>query len=279
MKVSRMSVFVAGLMAALLISGPVFAGGLQKTISKNPEAQKLIDQAWNLEHLDNTAKIFKDCTGWLEQADKLDPDNYLILIDLSRYWWNYGDNLPKQTKEQQKFLEEIYGKGMTYAGKSLALKETSAGHYWFAVNKSSSLEFSSIFAQAAGFPSIKKNADYVTDHDSKYYYGATGRLWSEIMVRVPKIVVEMVHWNVQDAIDQINDAIKEYPGYLDNYAYKARFYFNYFEDKDTAIKLLEFALGQDANTVMHTEITPNKVAQREGRELWKKITGKEYPNK
>jgi len=280
MKNFRLLALVLGVALIGMVSIPVWAGGpLPKPVSKNAEAQKLIDQAWALERVDNNAKIYKDCISWLEKADQLDPNNHMILTDLSRYYWGYGDYLPKATKEQQKTLEGIYTKGMSYAEKSLALKETSGGHYWFAVNKSAGLEFSTIFSQAAGFPAIKKHSDYVTDKDPQYDYGAPGRLWSEILVRVPKIVVEMVRWDVQEAVDLINDAIKEYPGYLDSYVYKARFEYNYFGNKDEALKLLDYALQQDANIVMPTEITANKVAQRDGREFWKKITGKDYPNK
>jgi len=270
---------IFGFMVCILMSAQILAGPLQKPISKNPEAQKLIDQAWALDHSDSSAEIYKRCIELMEQADKLDPNNHMILSDISRYYWNYGDKLPKQTKEQQKFLEGIYAKGLAAAEKSLALKETPAGHYWWAVNKAASLEFSSIFAQAAGFLPIKKHSDWVTDHDPNYYFGASGRLWSEILTRVPKVVVEMVRWDVNDAVQLINDAIKEEPRYLDNYVYKARFYYNYFGDKEEALKNLEYALKQDANTLMPSEVTANRVAQKDGRELWKKITGKEYPAK
>ena len=89
----------------------------------------------------------------------------------------------------------------------------------------------------------------------------------------------MVGWNVQDAVDQINDAIKVAPGYLDNYIYKARFYHVYFKDDKTALDLLDYELKQDPNTVMPTEVTRNKVSERTAKELWKKITGKDWPNR
>lgn len=262
------------LMASLAFSGP-----LPKPTSKNPEAQKLIDQAWALDRTDSNSKIYKECISLIEEAVKLDPNNPELLVELSRYYWNYGDSLPKETKEQQKMLEEIYAKGISAAEKSLSIKETAPAHYWYAVNKAASLEFSSIFAQVAGFPVIKKHSDYVTNNDPKYYYGAPGRLWSEILVRVPKTVVKMVGWDVQEAIDLINDAIKEEPRYLDNYVYKARFYFNYFGEKEEPLNWLDYVLKQDANTLMPSEVTPNKIAQRDAKVLWKKITGKDYPNR
>jgi len=274
------SVSMAGwALVALLVSGSALAGPLPKPTSKNPEAQKLIDQAWVLDHADSSPAIYKQCLDLIEKADQLDPNNPAILTELSRYYWNYGDSLPKATKEQQKTNEGIYAKGLAAAERSLALKEDSGNHYWWAVNKSAGLEFSSIFAQAAAFLTIKKHSDWVTDREPTYYYGAPGRLWSEILVRVPKVVVEMVRWDVQEAVDLINNAIKEEPRYLDNYVYKARFYWKYFEDRGEALKDLEYALKQDANTLMPGEASANRVSQRDGRELWKQITGKDYPNK
>jgi hypothetical protein len=146
---------VYAILAALIVmalAAPVMAGGLPKPVSKNAEAQKLIDQAWALERTDSNAEIYKKCYTLLEQANKLDPNNPTILIDLSRYYWNYGDNMPKATPEQQKFLEGIYAKGQAFAEQSLKLKETSGAHYWLAVNKASGMEFSSIFAQAGCGP-------------------------------------------------------------------------------------------------------------------------------
>jgi hypothetical protein len=79
-------------------------------------------------------------------------------------------------------------------------------------------------------------------------------------------------------VGEIDNAIKQEPRFLDNYVYKARFYHVYFEDNDTALKLLETALSGDPNA-MADETTANRVAQEDGKKLWKQITGKDYPNK
>jgi tetratricopeptide (TPR) repeat protein len=263
----------------MLVSWPAFAGGLTKPVSKNAEAQKLIDQAWQLDRSDSNSATYKKCMDLMEQANKLDPKNTDILTELSRYYWSYGDTLPKKTEEQQGQLEDLYDKGMAYAEQSLEIKETVGAHYWYAVNKASSLEFSNIVSQAAAFPSIYSHSQYVTTNEPDYYYGAPGRLWSEVLVRVPKTVVEMVGWDVQEAVDNINTAIKLEPRYLSNYVYKARFYYKYFENKEEALKLLDHVLKQDAATLFPEEVTDNKAAQKDAKKLWKEITGKEYPQK
>jgi tetratricopeptide (TPR) repeat protein len=260
----------------VLFSLPALAGGLPKPVSPKPEAQKLIDRAWELEHRDSNAEIYRQCVSLLEQADQIAPNNDMILSDLARYLWNYGDNLPKQTKEERKKLGEIYARGMAAAEKSLAIKETVAGHYWFGVNKAAGEEFNSIFSQAVAFPSVLKHSDWVKAHDPDYYYGAPGRLWSEILVRVPKLAVKLVGWDPQQVVDEINNSIKLEPRYLDNYVFKARFIYTYFGSKDEALALLDQALQKDPH-ILPEELTANRTAQRKGRELWKQITGQDYP--
>jgi tetratricopeptide (TPR) repeat protein len=258
---------------------PALGGGLIKASSKNPGAQKLIDQAWALSRTDSNAELFKQCVTWMEQADKLDPDNPTILIDISIYYWEYGDSLPKQTPEQKKNLEAIYARGLAAAEKSIKLKESPPAVYWAAVNKAAGLEFSSIFSQAAAFPELYRQTHYVIDRDPDYDYGAPGRLWSEILSRVPKKVVEIVGRKyVAEAMELINAAIKQEPRFLDNYNYKARFMYIYFENRDEALKLLDTELKTDPNGFPE-EAVSNRVAQRTARQLWKKITGKEYPQK
>ncbi len=275
MKLSRMIVTIT---AICFIASAALAGGPPKPQSDKPEAQPLIDQAWDAIHVEHSAASFKKCTNLLIKADKIDPDNHTILSELSRCRWSYGNRLPKETDEQQEMLEGIYNQALADIEKSLELKETAAGHYWWAVNKASSLEFSSIFSQAAAFLSIKDHADTVGDIDETYYYGGSGRLWSEILTRVPKVVVKMVGYDVQEVVDDIDASITKEPRYVDNYVYKARFILNYYEDKDQALALLEQALKIDEN-VMPEEIAANRSALEEGRELWKTITGKDYPKK
>jgi len=267
---------VVSLLAATL---PAFAGGLVKATSKNPEAQKLIDQAWVLENTDYSAEIFKQCFSWMEEADKLDPNNPEILVDLSRYYWEHGDLLPKQTPEQKKSLVELYEKALKAAEKSLKLKETPAAHFWCAASKGAIKEFGSILAQAGAFSYVLRHTQYVMKHDRGYDYGAPGRLWAEVVSRVPKILVVMTGQKYVAEVEQgINWAIKEWPCIVDNHLYKARFMYTYYGDKEAALNLLETVMKTDPNC-MPDKTTRIRVTQRYGRELWKTITGKEYPER
>jgi len=263
----------------LTASLPAFAGGLVKATSKNPEAQKLIDKAWELENTDYSADNYKQCFTWLEEADKLDPDNPEILVNLSRYYWEHGDLLPKQTPEQKKGLIELYSKGLEAAEKSLKLKETPDAHFWSAANKGEIKEFGSILAQAGALPYVYRHSQYVMKHDRGYDYGAVDRLWAEIVTRVPKILIVMTGQKyVADVEKGINWAIKEWPCIVDNHLFKARFIYTYYGDKEAALNLLDTVMNTDPNC-MPEQATRIRVTKRYARDLWKKITGKEYPER
>lgn len=267
-----------GVMVMLLVPFAVMAKPHPKPVSDNPEARKYIDRAWELEDTGSSAEVFKKCIELMEKADKADPDNPMILVDLARFYWSYGNELPKQTEDQQEKLEKIYQKGLSYAERSLELKKTAAAHYWVAVNLSASKEFSGIISQAAAFPTIYEHSEAVKAIDADYDYGAPGRLWSEILTRVPKAAVKMVGWDVQEAVDEINTAIEKHPNYVENYEYKARFYYNYFEDKEEAIKILEKGISIDPAALPEAE-AENRISIKNCKELWKEITGKPYPKK
>lgn len=266
---------------AVMSAAPALAGGLTKATSKVPAAQQLIDQAWAQEKSDVSAASWKKCAALAEQADRLDPNNWMVLADLSRYLWEYGNQLPKKTEAQQKSLVAIYTRGVNAADRSIKIKETSAGHYWYAVNKASTLEWSSIFSQVAAFPGLYSHYRWVVDHDPDYFFGAAGRFWVEVLARIPKAVIETLGQKYLDeAVDQINRAIQKEPRYLHNFVYKARFTWSFYgpEKKDEALKLLDQALKGDVNA-LPGYATDNKQAQAEARELWKQITGKDYPQR
>ncbi len=266
-------VAMIGLMALPAVSGP-----LPKPTSQNAEAQKLIDEAFELDRSGSSAEISKKCYQLMEKADKLDPNNPSILNDVARHYWMYGNHLPKVTDGDKEKLEDIYAKGLNAAEKSVKIKETTGGHYWLAVNKAAGLEFSSIFSQAAAFPSIYSHSEWVKNNDAQYYYGASGRLWSEILVRVPKAAVELVGWDVQEAVDTIDEGIKVEPRYFNNYLYKARFINTYFGNKDEALTMLDEMLKKDPG-IFPEEKMDNEICQEDAKELWKEITGKDYPAK
>jgi len=98
-----------------------------------------------------------------------------------------------------------------------------------------------------------------------------------LMICVPKAVVEIAGKNDIDlAVKLINAAIAGEPRFLENYNFKARLLWTYFDDRPGALKLLDYVLKQDPK-IFPEEVTVNRAAQKKARALWEQITGKEYP--
>ena len=261
----------------------VIAGGLLsaklmlKPKSENPEAQKLIDQAWALVKADMTIANIDKAIKLLEKANQLDPNNHDILVELADYYWQRGDLMPEETKEERKARERYFIKGKEYAEQALKIKESAGAKYWYSANLASSYEFKSVFAQASIFPTLKKNVDWILERDPDYFYGGAARFWSKVVAKVPTVVMRMVGQDPKEIEEVLQTAIDHFPNYLLNYVYKAMFCWK-LGKKDEALKALDYALKQDPN-IFPEEVAKNRLAQRTARKLWKKYTGKEYPER
>jgi hypothetical protein len=55
---------------AFSFSESAFADGLNKPVSQNPEAQKLIEQAWLLQATEYNTANYRQCIAWMESADR-----------------------------------------------------------------------------------------------------------------------------------------------------------------------------------------------------------------
>jgi hypothetical protein len=95
----------------------------------------------------------------------------------------------------------------------------------------------------------------------------------------PKKLVEIIGRKYLDeAMQQIDRAIKQEPRFMDNYVYKARFIYVYFDGTQTALKLLDTEMKMDLNCFPE-EVATNRASKDTARQLWKEITGKEYPQR
>jgi len=261
-----------------LIPAMIFAyEPMPKPKSSNPEAQKLIDQAWALVKKDMTIKNLDRAIQLLEKANQIDPNNHSILVELADYYWQRGDLMPEETKEDYKAREKYFLKGKAYAEQALKIKESPGAYYWYSANLASSHEHKSIFSQVRIFPTLKKNVDWILEKDPNYFYGGAARFWSKVVAKVPTQVMKLVGQDPDEIKLLLEQAIKSYPKYLLNYVYKAMFCWKLGE-KEEALKALDYALKQDPN-IFPEEVAKNRLAQRTARKLWKEYTGKEYPER
>lgn len=269
-------IFFLGLI--FLMGSNLFAGEpMPKPKSANLEAQKLIDQALALVKNEMNIQTFDQAIVILEKALKLDPNNPDLMIELANYYWQRGDQMPKATAQDFEARNVYFNKGKAYAEQALKLKECAGAYYWYSANLASSYQNRSVLAQAKLFPTIKKNTDWIDQHDPHYFYGGGARLWSKVVAEVPDALLKMGLADPEDVYRALNDAIKFEPRYLLNYVYKANFCWR-MGRKDEALKELDYVLRADPN-IFPEELAKNRLAQKEARESWKQFTGKDWPQK
>jgi tetratricopeptide (TPR) repeat protein len=247
----------------------------QKPLSQNPQAQTLIDQAWAGLDQEMSLKTIDQAIALDEKAVALDPKNADLLAELADEYWQRGDLMPKNNNADYDARKVYFQKGLDIANKSLAIKETAAGHYWTATNLASTDENASIFKQASIFLEVSRHMDWIDLNAKGYKYGATARFWSEVSVRVPGIVIRIVGKDPNENYQKLEDAIKTQPGFLQNYRYKANFQ-HHQGKKEDALNTLDQMLKMDPAT-FPPERAYNQFDQGRARELWKEWTGKDYP--
>ncbi len=244
---------------------------------KNPEAQKLADQIFQLLVRELTLENYKKAIMLAERAAKIEPDNDQLWVELASNCWNYADRLPKKTAPQKKERLKWFDKGKAAAEKALAIKETAGAHFWYGTNLAAGGEMVSIIKSVWMFPHMVKHMKRSEELDPDYIYGGVARFWTEVSVRVPDMVMKMVGVDVKDALKSIETQINRHPLYFENYVFIAR-YLVRLKRKDDALKKLEFVLTHDPKSIPEPNLySTNVESQGDARALWKELTGKSYP--
>ena len=249
----------------------------QKPLSQVPEAQKLIDQAWAGVDQEMSLKMIDQAIALEAKAVALDPKNADLLAELADEYWQRGDLMPKKNDADFDARNGYFLKGLDNAKKSMALKETAAGHYWTATNLASTDENANILKQASIFLEVSRHMDWIDANAKGYKYGGTARFWSEVTTRVPGVLIKIVGKDPNENYQNLENAIKTQPGFLQNYRYKANFQHHQGKTED-ALKTLDQMLKMDPNA-FPPERAYNQFDQGRGRELWKEWTGKDYPQR
>jgi tetratricopeptide (TPR) repeat protein len=263
------------LIAAAAFSVTAQAREPQKPSCRNPEAQALIDQAWAGLDQEMNLKMIDQAIALEEKAVAADPKNADLLAELADEYWQRGDLMPKRNDAEFDARNVYFQKGLANAGKSMAIKETAAGHYWTATNLAATDENAGKLKQLSIFLELSRHMDWIDLNAKGYKYGATARFWSEVSTRVPGIVIKAVGKNPDEYYQKLEDAIKIQPGFLQNYRYKAKFLYHQGK-KEEAFKTLDQMLKMDPNAFA-PEKSYNKFDQGRAREMWKEWTGKDYP--
>jgi len=244
---------------------------------KNPQAQKLADQMFEMMKRELTPATYKKSVELMEKAVALEPDNHDLYIEIAANSWNYADRLPKETKEQKKIRLGWFDKGKAAAQKALDIKKSAASHFWYGVNLAAGGEMVSIIKSVWMFPHMVKSMKRSEELDPNYIYGGVSRFWSEVSTRVPNFILKMVGVSPTDALKAIQDQIKKRPYYFENYVFMARYLIR-LKQKKEALDMLEYVLSHDPRGIKDPNyFSSNVEAQGDARALWKEYTGKNYP--
>ncbi len=263
----------------LVLGGALPAEGREpaKPVSGNPEAQVWVDRAWAALDQEMSLLQIDEAIACLEKALALDPDNPEILVELSDEYYQRGDQMPRESKEDFRARAVYFNKGLSTAEKALEIREDAGAHYWAAVNLAASCEDRGRLRQAMIFPRLNRHSEWVQAHDRHYKYGAIARFWSRVVTRIPGVVVKMVGEDPNRVFAALEEAIQTEPRFVDNYLYKAEFY-DYMGRRGEALDALEFALRMDPEAFPE-ERAYNRYAQKKAVLYWREWTGKEYPQR
>lgn len=264
-------------MTGIINPATVFARGPAKPDSEVPAAREMISSAWkaldeelNIENIDK-ALIY------LENALKLDPNNADLLGELSQEYFMRAEQMTEQTPKDKKARESWYKKGSAAAETSLAVKETAAGHYWYAANLAASVKNRSVFLQLKAFPAIRANMLWVERNEKDYRYGAFAFFWARVVSQAPKGAAGSVGMDPDQVIQEMDDAMKVEPRFIQNYLYMAMFYYQRGEQQK-ALEILDLGIKIEPESLPQ-EKAHNRYALRISKETWKKWTGKDYPDR
>lgn len=274
---SLKKMFVLAGVAAALFASSAYSREPVKPQSKNLEAQKYIDKAWDAVAVDLTIKNIDIAISALKKAEELDPKNIEILVALADEYWQRGDLMPKGNDEEWDARNHYFNKGKEAAEKALAIKESAGGHYWYCANLASSYENRSVFAQAGIFLDLKKHMEWIENNEVGYLYGGYARFWGQVLARIPDIVVKLTGQDPNEVYEKLENAIKIEPRYLLNYVDQGQFLHRMGED-EKALDALKKAI-ETKPEIFPEELAKNKHAKKRALGHWKEFTGKEYPEK
>jgi len=275
MKKAGLSTLAAVFLMMIALS-PAGAWEQKRIKCKNPEAQKLADQLYELMSKDVSKKAYGKAIGLMEKAVKIEPDNDELWVELSGDYWEYGDKLPKETAEQKKIRIEWFTKGIEASEKAMEIKKSAGAHFWYATNLAARGEMKGIIQSVPLFPTLVKHMNRCDELDPDYLLGGTARFWSEVITRVPNLALRLAGMSKEAAINDLKNVIKKNPLYFNNRIFYAR-YLMRLDEKKGAMEQLEFVLSHDPketdNPTLHSQ---NIIDQVEARKMWIEITGKPY---
>ncbi len=205
----------------------------------------------------------------LQQAEKLEPNNYDVLWRISRSYVDIGEHLPINTDEEKKQQLEFYQKALKYAEKAIDAKpEQSNGYVRRAIANGRVALFKGVWSAIDIVKQVKADCDKAIsiDPNNDVAYYILARTHSRLCEKSSIIRWPLgLSWaNMEDAIKNYEKAISLKNNFIMYRLDAARAYLE--EDNETKAK--EYLIAISAYPKLDED---DDVYRKEAKELLEKL--------
>lgn len=246
------SCFVLGMMLLLACAMP--------TASRGAEPEGKAESLWK--EREDLGKAAEAIAAY-EALHKDRPENYDILLHLSRLHYWIGQNL-ESTNEKESLSH--YGKGREYGRKASGVGPDKPGGYFFeAANLARENNLKGTFSNLWGISAVRKLNEKTSSIDPDYFYRGPDRFFCAFYTKLPGLL----GGSASKAIEFGKRAAEAFPNYAGNRFFLAEAYVKDGRN-DLARKELEAAtaLSDDA---LPDVIPEQRMEKKRAAELLKRI--------
>ena len=243
----------------LLVMMLLFAAALP-TGSRGAEPEARAELLWN--EREDLGKAAEAIAAY-ESLQKEKPENYDILLHLSRLHYWIGQNL--ESTNQKDSLSH-YGKGREVGRKASEVAPDKPGGYFFeAANLARENNLKGTFSNLLGISTVRKLNEKTSSIDPDYFYRGPDRFFCALYTKLPGLL----GGSASKAIEFGKRAAEAFPNYAGNRFFLAEAYVKEGKN-DLARKELEAAVALPDNALPDV-IPEQRVEKKRAAELLKRI--------
>ena len=247
-----LSCFMLGMMLLLAAALP--------NASRGAEPEGKAELLWN--EREDLGKAAEAIAAY-EALQKDKPENYDILLQLSRLHYWIGQNL-ESTNGKESLSH--YGKGREYGKKASEAGPDKPGGYFFeAANLARENNLKGTFSNLLGISTVRKLNEKTSSIDPDYFYRGPDRFFCALYTKLPGLL----GGSVSKAIEFGKRAAEAFPNYAGNRFFLAEAYARDGRN-DLARKELEAAVALPDNALPDV-IPEQRMEKKRATELLKRI--------
>ena len=247
-----LSCFMLGMMLLLAAAMP--------NASRGAEPEGKAELLWN--EREDLGKAAEAIAAY-EALQKDKPENYDILLQLSRLHYWIGQNL-ESTNGKESLSH--YGKGREYGKKASEAGPDKPGGYFFeAANLARENNLKGTFSNLLGISTVRKLNEKTSSIDPDYFYRGPDRFFCALYTKLPGLL----GGSASKAIEFGKRAAEAFPNYAGNRFFLAEAYVKEGKN-DLARKELEAAVALPDNALPDV-IPEQRVEKKRAAELLKRI--------